>query len=193
MAEGVLHCVENRCSAILPPLIHNKPGYHACPRCRTHLQVSTFPALHRPEAEVSKGEALLVDDESSCFFHESKKASMACEGCGRFICQLCEIELGSKTICPTCLDNQASDSGEGTLKKRLVQYDSLALTVALASVLFWFVSFLTPFIVFYLTFKHWNTKMSMMPRGKWRFIVADIISLIIGFFWVAFITGIWSI
>ncbi len=76
----------------------------ACPECRTQVGGRLFPALHAPAAPlVQRGEAA-DEGEASCFFHPAKKAALACERCGRFICALCEVKVGSVQVCPTCFD-----------------------------------------------------------------------------------------
>lgn len=75
-----------------------------CPACRSQLRAATFPAFENPPTAVStsSGEHAL-DGEAACFFHPEKRAVLACEGCGRFVCALCDVPLGTRHLCPTCL------------------------------------------------------------------------------------------
>ena len=75
-----------------------------CPACRSRLRAEVYPAFENPPAAVStsSGEHAL-DGEAACFFHPEKRAVLACEACGRFVCALCDVPLGTRHLCPTCL------------------------------------------------------------------------------------------
>src|SRR5437016_10234951 len=93
-----------RCKAPLAETVFNQARFVPCPACASPLQVEVFPAFFRPITVGRDGEALLVDTESSCFYHPQKKASVPCDACGRFLCALCDCELHGQHYCPTCLE-----------------------------------------------------------------------------------------
>lgn len=76
---------------------------------------------------------MLVDpSDASCFFHAGKKAAVACETCGRFLCSLCDLEFGGRHICPPCL---AAGRKKGTLGKYdhfRLSWSGVALLIAVA-------------------------------------------------------------
>lgn len=88
-------------------------GVMICPRCRTHAEFEAFPALFAGLRIGRPGDALVDASEASCFFHAEKRASVACESCGRFLCALCDLEMDGRHICPTCL---AAGRKKGALK-----------------------------------------------------------------------------
>src|ERR1043166_5695656 len=94
----------SRCNAPLPEILFNRQECVPCPACSSLLQVESFPALFRPIPQGRPGEALLVETESSCFYHPEKKAAVPCDSCGRFLCALCDCELHGKHFCPACLE-----------------------------------------------------------------------------------------
>jgi hypothetical protein len=67
------------------------------------------------------GQSLADASEASCFFHPQKKAACTCETCGRFLCDLCDLDFGGQHICPSCL---AAGRKKGVLK----QYDQFRLS-----------------------------------------------------------------
>jgi hypothetical protein len=75
-----------------------------CPACRSQLTATFFPAFENPPPGVStaSGERA-IEGEATCFFHPQKRATLACEGCGRFLCALCDLPLGARHLCPACL------------------------------------------------------------------------------------------
>ena len=74
-----------------------------CPQCQVHLRGVVFPAFWQSAPTPVRGGDKVHEGESSCFFHAENKAALACDRCGRFICKLCEVELGPRRLCPTCL------------------------------------------------------------------------------------------
>jgi hypothetical protein len=71
------------------------------------------------------------------------------------------------------------------LEKRRTLFDSVALALAaLPALLAFYPTIVTAPIVVYLAARHWKSPSSIVPRGKWRFVVA----LIIVFLELAIIT-----
>ena len=86
MNTSLVQCPQ--CRAWLLEGVFNQPDLTPCPACGVPLQVEVFPALFRRINPGSSGEAILVEGESSCFYHPQKKAVIPCQGCGRFLCAL---------------------------------------------------------------------------------------------------------
>src|SRR5262245_51105568 len=101
MGQPSLSCP--KCKSVLPEALFNRPELAPCPAWAGPLQIEVFPAYVRPTARGREGEALMVEGESSCFYHPQMKAVLPCEGCGRFLCALCDCELQGKHFCPACL------------------------------------------------------------------------------------------
>ena len=111
MAAPELSCP--KCHGALPVPSGEGRGIAVCPRCRTRAEFEAFPALFAGPRIGRPGEPLVDASEASCFFHTEKKAIIACESCGRFLCALCDLEMDSRHICPTCL---AAGRKKGALK-----------------------------------------------------------------------------
>jgi len=79
-------------------------GLVDCPFCHASMTITGFPALSRSEPGSGAGERA-IDGDAACFFHPEKKASIVCDQCGRFICALCDLPIGSRHVCPTCLES----------------------------------------------------------------------------------------
>jgi hypothetical protein len=190
MGAASLTC--DRCRARLPVAALNTQDLVACPSCRTPLRYLVFPAYYRAHAPAQTGETILVDGESSCFYHPTKKAVVPCEGCGRFLCALCDMELDSRHLCPKCLEAAKDKRTMNTLETERYRYDSLALGLAIVGLIpcFWyFLVFIAP-AALYLSIRHWNTPFSVVETSRWRFVVAAILALCEIVFIVLFIASI---
>jgi hypothetical protein len=157
------------CQARLPPDFFNLNHFVSCPSCETSLRIRVFPALTRPEMPVVAA-PVLTEGESSCFYHPQKRAVVTCDRCGRFLCALCDIEVGDKHRCPGCLSSAGNKPPE--LEKSRTLYDGLALMLATFPLLVWPFTVITAPAALYLTVRHWRTPLSIFPRTKIRFILA---------------------
>ena len=176
-----------KCKAPLPVQSFNTGAMTPCPSCSTILFAAAFPALFRPIEKGSEGEAIVLDDEASCFYHPDKRATIACEACGRFLCDLCHIDLSEQHLCPGCVQNSKSKGRIPAMRKRVVLYDELALALAV-----W-----PPVLVFSLPLTcvtapaaivtaiiGWKRPGSILPRTKARFVIAIILATLQVLGWI---------
>src|SRR5437868_2848158 len=132
-----------RCRTPLAEGMLNRAEVLPCPRCAAPLQVEIFPALFRPFAAGRDGETVLVEGESSCFYHPQKKAVLPCEGCGRFLCALCDCDLHGQHFCPVCLEVGRKKGKIKSLENQRTLYDSIALSLAIVPMLILHIDFIT--------------------------------------------------
>lgn len=143
-----------------------------CPACGTGTLIEVFPALINPPAPGQSGEKLLIDDQSSCFYHPSKKAVIPCESCGRFLCSLCDIEFNGRHLCSTCIESGAKKGKIVQMRRDTTYYDDIAIALAILPILIFYFTIITAPIAMYIAIRYWNAPLSAAPRGKWRFVVA---------------------
>lgn len=174
-----------RCHSALPAVGGDEVR---CDQCGAHARLLLFPALLKPPQRGRAGDALLIDGQSSCFYHPEKAAVIPCETCGRFLCALCDIELGDRHVCPGCLASDESDARTGLDSQRALP-DAVALDLAVVPIipLFWWSSVFTAPMVLFLCVQYWNAETSVVRRGRWRLILALLIAgtqlvLIVTFF-----------
>ncbi len=74
----------------------------ACPGCHVHMRGQVFPAWSKPVSNVPRFERAM-EGEAVCFFHPANRAVLPCETCGRFLCTVCDLQVGSRHLCPVCL------------------------------------------------------------------------------------------
>jgi len=169
------------CKVILESSIFNQPELLPCGNCGSLLQVEAFPALFRRVAPGRDGD-LVMEGESTCFYHPAKQAVRPCEGCGRFVCTLCDCELHGQHFCPACLEVGRKKGKIKKLEKSHTQYDSIALTLAVAAIVLPFTFLLTVlgFIAaptaLYIAIRYWNAPQGLIRRSKIRYILAIIFS-----------------
>lgn len=102
-----------------------------CPNCRSLLTARFFPAIGRTlKPTVETGEKVL-EGEAACFFHAEKRATVPCDRCGRFICPLCDVLLGTRHICPACLAAGIGTERVSELIARRWRWDNIALVIGL--------------------------------------------------------------
>ena len=195
MNSPLVHC--SKCNAALLDGVFNLPDFTPCPSCGSPLQVEVFPALFRRFSPGRTGDAIMADGEASCFYHPQKKATLPCDGCGRFLCALCDCEMDGRHYCPGCLEAGRTKGKIKNLQNSRTLYDSIALALAVLpliltlTVVFMFAGFLSivaaPAALF-IAIRYWNSPTSIVRRTKVRLIAAIILSSLQIAGWLAFFT-----
>ena len=160
-----------------------------CPSCNSLLQADVFPAMFRTMPSGKSGEVLLEKTEASCFYHPQKKAAIVCSLCGRFLCDLCDVNLNEEHICPSCLEKGRTKRKIKSLEDQRTCYDRIALLIAIVSMLGFWLTILTAPIVLFLTIRHWKSPGSMVRKTKIRFIAAFFIASLQIAGWTFFFTN----
>lgn len=160
------------CNARLSLPVADSSLHVRCPVCNTAIQGELFPALFRKITPGGKGEAIMMDDESSCFYHPNNKAVIPCEGCGRFLCSLCDVELNVQHLCPQCIEKGIEKGKMEELQTTIARYDHLALMVAVLPVLFWPLTLVSSPAALFIAIRYWRKPVGVMGESRWRLVVA---------------------
>ena len=80
-------------------------GETPCPQCRAGLRGALFPVFWNPVPAAHSLADHAGDGEAVCFFHPENRATLTCDRCGRFLCTVCDMPLGTRHLCPTCLSS----------------------------------------------------------------------------------------
>jgi hypothetical protein len=177
-----------RCMVPIKDIALTPDEFARCPRCMAAFEIEIFPALFRPHAQIAEAERVLIEGESTCFYHADRKAMLPCHGCGRFLCALCDCEMGGEHFCPSCLEAGVTKGKIKSLENRRTRHDSIALILALAPMLFFYITLVTAPATLYVVIRHWNTPLSIVRRTKVRFVIAAAIALlqIVGWVFIIF-------
>ncbi|MBU6410819.1 MAG: hypothetical protein KGR98_10580 [Verrucomicrobia bacterium] len=167
-----------RCRAWLMEGVFNQPTFAPCPACGSGLQVEVFPALFRKTSAGQGGETIMMEGESSCFYHPQKKAARPCDGCGRFLCALCDCELDGRHLCPTCLETGKTKGKIESLDNERTLYDSIALALAILPMLIFYFTLVTAPMALFVAIRYWKAPRSILHRTRIRAVAAIVISLL---------------
>jgi hypothetical protein len=150
-------------------------GDGVCQGCATPLEFTLFPARSRGKQVVRVARS--VEGDATCYFHPANHAAAICDGCGRYVCAVCEVPSGDGSrLCPPCV----SAARKKTVQKadEIVVYDQMALTGALLPVLVWPITLLTAPVTLGIVIHGWKKPRSLIRPGRWRFIVAGILAVL---------------
>jgi len=170
----------------------NLPGLSPCPVCGTELQIEVFPALFRKIAPVQSAQPVMVEGESSCFFHPQKKAVVPCAGCGRFLCALCDCDFAGEHFCPACLEAGKSKGKIKNLDNQRTRYDNIALALALVPILIFYFTLITAPMTLFVVIRYWNSPRGLVQRSRIRFVLAGILALLQIAGWTALFIAIYT-
>ena len=170
MNSVLVHCP--KCRWELLEGVFNRQDLVPCPTCQTPLEIEIFPAFFRRIGPGQNAEALLVDGESSCFFHSEKRAIIPCASCGRFLCALCDCELHGQHFCPACLDAGRTKGKIKNLENERTPYDNIAITLAIVPL------FITALAALFIVIRYWNSPRSAVSRTKIRYVIAAVLAVL---------------
>jgi uncharacterized paraquat-inducible protein A len=152
----------------------------SCDACQHQLEVHIFPALTRRDLVDSSGRAFAEEGDASCFYHLGRKAIRVCDGCGLFICELCDLDMGKQHVCPTCLEKGRTGPKISAIRSESFLYDGVALGLSLLPLTlvgWWVFPFSAPASI-YFAIRYWNTPRSIVPRSNIRMVAAIVLSLL---------------
>src|SRR5580704_14400312 len=129
------HCSE---SLAIDLFVAGQPGQ--CPACHSHVEAYIFPEFHNNTSD-RPGIYLAQEHEAVCYFHARYRAMNPCDNCGRFLCEICAINLGSRQLCAECLSQLRKRRDETGLVHHAALFDNVALflvTAPVVTLFFWF-------------------------------------------------------
>ncbi len=151
-------------------------GPQPCYYCGHQVNAVVFPAFYESLEKGGSGETRASDAEAGCFYHPQKRAERVCASCGRFICELCSVNLDDNDICARCLEISVENKEYVMFENQRVLYDSIALQLSVLPAVFILPTILTAPASAYLCVRYWKAPLSIIPRTKIRFILAFLIS-----------------
>ena len=168
------------CSFPIPPEFWNGPWNREdgalCPGCRQRIFAAVFPAIENARAGAAP-ETIAESTEASCFFHPESRAAVPCSECGRFLCNLCDIELDGRHLCPSCFRAGVKTKKLESVETQRVMYDTIALASATLPALLLWPALLGAPAALYLAIRRWRTPLSIVPRTRVRFVIAALLAL----------------
>ena len=168
------------CQTPLPGALCNSDALAECPACRGRFHAAVFPALFRPVEKGVAGEQIGLEGDAGCYYHAGRKAVLACEGCGRFLCALCDVPLGGRHLCPACIEAGKKKGKLVNLERHRVLFDDVALALAAYPLVIpgfgWFLSPLTAPACLYVVLRYRKEPLGVVRRSRWRFVLAFILA-----------------
>jgi len=150
-----------KCRVPLSPAQFNVGEFSPCPNCRAPLWVEVFNALFRPALTGAAGATVMVEGESTCFYHERKQAVVVCDSCGRFLCALCDCPLNGRHYCPPCLEAGDTKRSIEHLEKSRMLYGRQALILAILPL------FITGIAALFIALRRWKAPGSLVAPQPW--------------------------
>ncbi len=122
-----------RCRAPLAEEMHD--GANVCLQCLGDFEARVFRPPQR-SARVLQLAQSGPEGAVSCANHARNAAVAACDRCGLLICSLCQLDVESGKLCPSCFERLSQDVAADTTRTRWRDYGSLAGVWAFAGLFF---------------------------------------------------------
>lgn len=189
MAGAILECPS--CHAPLPDGLDVAPTIERCGACNTRLRVATFPAFFQPPPEAQPGQSAIEDGEATCFHHDQKRAVATCDACGKFLCQLCDVELPTGHFCTQCFEQGARKGKIAEVERSRPRYDTVVLMLALLGLFLWTIP-LVPLGAFIFGIVKRKAPPSLVHRSRVRLYLGLTLAVIEFIGGCAFWIAIWA-
>jgi len=112
--------------------------------------------------------------EATCFHHDQKRAVATCDACGKFLCPLCDVEVGSAHFCTGCFALGARKGGIPEFERSRLRFDRVVWTLVLVSLLIWPLTLfpVIPLAALVIGFLQRNAPPSLAARRRLRMTIA---------------------
>jgi len=148
-----------------------------CRICGAVSQVWVFPAWFKVLEKGRLAENVVMEGESSCFYHPGKQAAVPCDSCGRFLCALCDCEIHGRHFCPSCVSAAQTKGRLPQFERSRTMHDSVALSLSVLSIFVGPLSLVAGPAAIFWALWFWRRPASIVTRSRWRSVVALIIAL----------------
>jgi hypothetical protein len=170
------------CGAALGPYGLDAAQEAVCPGCRAGLRGQVFRAWWTPPKEEPRFDRAL-EGEAVCFFHPQNRALLACDACGRFVCSICDLPVGSRHLCPVCLSKGLGKEKLPEIVPRRFLWSRAALFFGvvpfLLAFMLWPVLFISGGTAVILALVGWKRPGSLVRgRSRWAAIVGLVLGLL---------------
>jgi hypothetical protein len=156
-----------------------QPG--RCPACYSQVEAYIFPEFD-PAPVSDRGIPLAQEHEAVCYFHSRYSATAPCDHCGRFLCEICTINVGNRKLCAECLSQLRKQRDETGLVHYAALFDNVALflvTAPVITIFFWFFTIFSAPVSLVLSFYYWSRQWNLVPRPRFRFVIAILLSVLL--------------
>jgi len=181
-----------RCRTVQPASFVNTGRPNRCPKCGARVRIDLFNALFQSPATPAAGETVTAEGQAECFYHPGKKAVVACAGCGRLLCALCDVEFDGRHLCLSCLQAGRDKKKIATLENQRPLYDNMALALAFYPMLFLFPTLVTAPAAVFVALRYWGRATSLIPRTHVRSYLALLLAGLQITGWTVFFIGLFG-
>ena len=192
VAYGALTCPE--CGGDLPPQALVPDTEEMCPGCRVPIRGRIFRAWSTPEPQSATTSDRAFEGEAVCFFHPSNRAALPCDSCGRFICSVCDLRIGSRHLCPVCLGNGLGKQKLPEIISKRFLWSLAAFWIGLVPIvgilMLWPALVITGASAIIVALLGWNRTGSLV-RGRQRW--AAVVGILLGLAQLGIAFGIFTI
>ncbi len=157
----------SRCGVPLPDSPDELGRLERCPGCLVRTKVTLFPAYHRSLTTAAGAGGMAVSEgEATCFYHAQKRAVALCDGCGRFLCGLCNMEVSPQHFCPSCLESLGNQGRIQSLERQRTRYDQIVWSLLVVPAIIWPVAVVTAPTALGLALWKWKSAESLVHRPR---------------------------
>ncbi|MEO8033960.1 MAG: hypothetical protein ABI837_05965 [Acidobacteriota bacterium] len=168
-----------------------RSGTIVCPDCAKEFEATAFqpPAPRLRVLEVAA--AATPEGVNACANHARNAAITNCQRCGLFICGLCEMNVGTGALCPSCFDRARLEDTATPAATRYRDYASMARIAMVVGLFFMFIGLGAPFGVLSLVYSRRGIRQRQKEGSSTIGIrivaILAVLETVAGLLWLAFL------
>lgn len=134
----------------------------ACQGCAAPLQVIAFPRLLQGVPPGKPAEPVTTGDQACCYYHAGNLAEIPCDGCGRYLCSVCDLVVDGHHLCPSCLEDGRHLASSQRFVSERVLWGNIVLSLAVLPLIVFYLTVLTAPVALALGIRHLKTPGSLV-------------------------------
>lgn len=149
-----------------------------CLACRKPVEALLLPRAHAPASPPPLPGAPPAPGDALCFYDSTQKANCLCTQCGVLVSDSWSANWGSRKVCLRCLEKLRESGRDSNFESSRLQWDNICLLLSstIFIVIFPYFAIIAAPAALVLGIRAWNRPRSLVPRSRFRLIVALILS-----------------
>lgn len=163
-----------------------------CMACRKPVNALLFPRAIIPFSPPPLIQSSPAPGDAVCFFDPTQKATSLCDQCGVLVSDAWSAHWGSRKVCLRCLEKLRESKRDSSFESSRLMWDNICLLLSstIFILIFPYFAIIAAPTALILGIRSWNSPRSLIPRSRFRLIIAlvfsaiQVIAMLVGIFFL---------
>jgi hypothetical protein len=149
-----------------------------CLACRKPVEALLLPRAFKPFSPPPLPSAPPALGDAVCFYDAAQKATCLCSQCGVLVSDSWSANWGNRKVCLRCLEKLRESGRDSNFESSRLMWDNICLLLSstIFILIFPYFAIIAAPATIVLGIRTWNHPRSLVPRSRFRLIVALILA-----------------